>query len=389
VGSKQTITWSASNVTSGRFFVFRSTNGGSSWDTLADTLHYSSRSYLWEVSAPAGTQFRIKVANVSDTLVLAADSSNGTFTIVFPSNQPYVVDSVRVGTGPYGVAITPDGADAYVTCSSFSGADSVYVIATAQDSVVAKIPGMSQQRGIVISPNGAYAYVANENLGGAVTVIATTSRSIVTSIVTAVSPSGMAVSPDGHLVYAVHSNANFLTVIDAATRTVRFSITGGGLGDGVAVRPDNGRYVYSTKQSGFVFGVLDTLGFLFQTYPLTGKSGSSGIAFRPSGSEAYIAHATSGNVSVVTTANNQEAATVTVGGYPTGMAMTPNGQYAYVTQYSGNSLAVLSTASRILAATVSGVGSRPLGLAVTPSGRYVYVAANGSNRVYVVYTNGF
>lgn len=388
VGSRHLITWNAGNLSRGSLVVFSSTNGGASWDTLADTLHYSSRSYLWEVSGPAGTQNRIKVADVSGTQVLTSDSSDGTFATVVSGGQPYVVDSVTVGPGPYGVAITPDGAYAYVTCTSFSGTDSVYVIATAQDSVVAKIPGMSQPRGVAISPNGAYAYVAN-NLGGTVSVISTTTRSVVASIPTAASPSGVAVSPDGRRVYVVHSNADYLTVIDAENNTWYRETATAGLGEGIAVRPDNGRYVYSTKRSGAFFGVLDTFGFLFQTYNLTGKSGSSGIAFRPSGSEAYIAHATSGNVSVVTTANNQEAATITVGGSPTGVAMVPSGQYAYVSQRLGDSLAVLSTASRSLAATISGVGSGPLGLAVTPSGRYVFVAASASDKVYVVYTNGF
>jgi len=389
VGTKHVITWNASGLTSGSVLrVSFSTDGGATWDTVpkAGNLAYTARSFNWDISGPATTRGRILVANISGSQTLASDKSDTTFTTVLTSNQPYVVDSMRVGSGPYGVAITPDGAYAYVTCSSFSGVDSVYIISTANDSVVARIGGMSQPRGIAILPSGTFAYVAN-NLGGTVSAIATATRSVV-SIPTAASPSGVAASPDSRLVYIVHSgSSNYITVIDAKTNSVYQQIPGAGQGGGIAVRPDNARYVYSTRGSGS-FVVLDTLGFIFQSYSLSG-TGSSGIAFRPSGAEAYIANATSNNVSVVTTSPPGEVAVITVSGAPTGVAMVPSGNYAYVSQSTGNNLAVINTGSRAIVATVSSVGISPLGLAATPSGRYVYVAANGSNKIYVVYTNGF
>ena len=57
--------------------------------------------------------------------------------MIDPATNIVVVPSITVGTGPLGVAITPDGKRAYVT-NSDSG--DVSVIDTATNMVVATIP---------------------------------------------------------------------------------------------------------------------------------------------------------------------------------------------------------------------------------------------------------
>ena len=66
--------------------------------------------------------------------------------------------SVGVGTLPVGLAMTPDGAFAYVT-NLFS--NSVSVIATGTNVVAASVPVGQEPSDVAITPDGSYAYVTN------------------------------------------------------------------------------------------------------------------------------------------------------------------------------------------------------------------------------------
>ena len=79
-----------------------------------------------------------------------------------------VVTTVSMGSAPYGVAITPSGAFAYVTDNDLS---TVSLIDTGSNTVIGSpIPVGDQPTGIAITPNGALAYTTN-NTYSSVTVI--------------------------------------------------------------------------------------------------------------------------------------------------------------------------------------------------------------------------
>src|SRR3989304_24158 len=82
-------------------------------------------------------------------------TNSGTTTVsVIDTATNTVVATVAVGTNPLGVAITPDGARAYVT-NSGGGANSVSVIDTATNTVVATVGVGSSPFGVAITPDGA------------------------------------------------------------------------------------------------------------------------------------------------------------------------------------------------------------------------------------------
>jgi len=70
-----------------------------------------------------------------------------------------VVATIGVGSFPVGVAITPNGAFAYV--ANFNS-NSVSVISTVTNTVTATV-AVGLVRGLAITPNGARAYVTNLN----------------------------------------------------------------------------------------------------------------------------------------------------------------------------------------------------------------------------------
>jgi YVTN family beta-propeller protein len=74
-----------------------------------------------------------------------------------------VVATIPVGVSPSGVAVTPDGTRAYVTNAGSAAPNSanVSVINTATNTVVATIPVGTQPTGVVFTPDGTRAYVTN------------------------------------------------------------------------------------------------------------------------------------------------------------------------------------------------------------------------------------
>ena len=95
-----------------------------------------------------------------------------------------VTATVTVGYEPIGVAVTPNGAYAYV---ANNGGGSVSVISTATNTVTAKVPVGNLSKGVAVTPNGAYVYVTNED-DGTVSVINTVSSASPTPTSTSTSP---------------------------------------------------------------------------------------------------------------------------------------------------------------------------------------------------------
>ena len=80
---------------------------------------------------------------------------------VIKTSTNTVVKTVTVGSGPVGVAITPNGSDAYV---ANRGSNTVSVIKTSINTVVKTVTVGTAPDGVAITPNGSDAYVANVGL---------------------------------------------------------------------------------------------------------------------------------------------------------------------------------------------------------------------------------
>src|SRR5215813_7056169 len=189
-----------------------------------------------------------------------------------------VVATVPVGVRPIGVAITPDGTHAYVA-NRISGG--VSVIDTATNTVVATVP-VRDPFGVAITPDGTHAYVTN-NIPccflGTVSVIDTATNTVVATVPVGreTSPRGVAITPDGTHAYVTYQFPTIVSVIDTATNTVVATV----------------RFV----------------------------PGARGVAITPDGTHAYVAGV--GGVAVIDTATNTVVAIVPVLGELFGVAITP------------------------------------------------------------------
>jgi YVTN family beta-propeller protein len=144
-----------------------------------------------------------------------------------------VTATVFVGSTPEGIAITPDGAFAYVTNL---GSGNVSVIDTATNSVTATATVGSFPDGVAITPDGAFAYVTNRGPDN-VSVIETASNTVTTTVNVGDGPTGVAITPDGAFAYITNVFSGDVSVIDTASNTVTATVIVGSFPDGVAITP--------------------------------------------------------------------------------------------------------------------------------------------------------
>jgi uncharacterized repeat protein (TIGR01451 family) len=286
---------------------------------------------------------------------------------------------------PLPLASPVGGPFAYIT--NFMS-NSVSVIDTATNTVVATIAVGSRPIGVAVSPDGLRVYVANY-AGSSVSVIDTAANAVIATVSLASPfPIGIAVSPDGSRVYVTHdATTGHVSVIDTATYTVVATISVGVPGDdltGIAVNP-SGTRVYVAHSQTWQVSVIDTLtNTVTATIPV-GPVGvfPVGVAVHPSGQWVYVANQGSNNVQVINATTNTVAATIPVGSEPTGVAVNPSGSRIYVTNQGDDTVSVINAGTNMVDATIP-VGSAPLGVSVTPDGSRVYVANRGSNNVSVI-----
>jgi YVTN family beta-propeller protein len=253
---------------------------------------------------------------------------------VIDASSNTVVATIIVGLAPRAVAITPDGAHAYVPNEEDG---TVSVIATASNTVVATIPvvpvgGGANGVAVAITPDGAHAYVAN--VVGNISVIATASNTVVATIPVGNQPAAVAITPDGAHAYVSNFNDNTVSVIATATNTV------------VATIP---------------VGSVD--------------SGPGGVAITPDGAHAYVMNSPN-IVSVIATATNLVVGSIQVGYWqygpvPTGLAITPDGAHAYVPNEEDGTVSVIATANNTVVATIP-VGLGPWAVAFPPAVSYTF-----------------
>jgi YVTN family beta-propeller protein len=290
---------------------------------------------------------------------------------------PNVMGTVTVGSGPDGVAVTPNGAYAYV---SNHGSGTVSVIDTATNMVTATVLVGGQPAGVAITPNGAYAYVTNTG-SDTVSVINTTTNGVTATVHVGSFPERVAVTPNGAYAYVINQNDQSVSVINTTTNTVTKNITVGSGPTGVAVTP-SGAYAYVANWAASTVSVINTAtNTVTATVPV--ENMPLGVVITPNGAYAYVANWGGNTISVINTATNTVTATITVGSQPFDVTATPNGAYVYVASGGSGTVSVINTITNTVVATVT-VGSTPHGVAITPSGAYAYVTNYGGNTVSVV-----
>ena len=336
--------------------------------------------------------------------------STATNTLIDTDPEADGVQHIPVGDRPRGIAISPDGQEAYVANADDN---TVSVIDTATKTVVATIAVGDEPQGVAFAPDGATAYVTNIK-DYTVSVIDTATRTQTTTIAVGRSPQSIAVAviPDGTRAYAYVPNFkdDTVTVIDLTTHTPLPDPLGVGEGPlGVAATAD-GRRVYVTN-----FGAIDTdkgddngdtVSFIDTeknevvdndldedgVQHLQVGVEPAGVAVIPGTAlelvkrelkaDAFVANFLDATVSVITEEDiDPELSTPSFGvafnrrfnavnNEPYAIAITPNGLRGYTTLFGsrrdeGEVVQVFSTLAQTVVATI-GVGKKPFAIAIGP-----------------------
>jgi YVTN family beta-propeller protein len=289
------------------------------------------------------------ITNFSDNLVAVIDTA---------TNR--VVNTIRVGSGPSGVAAT--ATRVYVTNSN---AGTVSVIDRATSTVVATVSVGAQPNAIAVNPPGTRAFVAN-NGSNNVSVIDTGSNSVIATLAVGALPIGVAIDPSSSIVYVTCAGAAAVYRFDGNTNAFLGS-TGIALGIGGVLATSARVYVGS--------GLAPTLhssagGGTFAPIALGGVRVTFGIGADPTTGRVYVArpasalNTTGGNGGVTAIDGISVGSTTMVGAAPRGVSITSTGR-VYVANQASHDVSVLDSATGNLIDTI------PVGLSPIAFGNFI------------------
>ena len=288
-----------------------------SW-TLSQTLSYPASGASMHGIAVSPDGSHVYITGSGNELYDWQVTTNGVAaysrTIALPS-----------GSDPCGIALSADGATAYV-CLSIK--NTLAVVSLAAGTVSRQIPVGIAPWAVALSPDGNTAYVSDwggrfpvagdKTATSAGTPVVVDSRGVAASGVvsfvnlaagsetaetpTGLHPSALALSQDGRTLFVANANSDTITVIDTPSRTARESIL---------LRPD------------------PTLPF---------GSEPDGLALSPDGALLFAASAGNNAIGVVELPNAQHTNSLVQGFFPTDWypgAVVVDSTYAYVANVKG------------------------------------------------------
>jgi YVTN family beta-propeller protein len=334
----------------------------------------------------------------------AISISSALAMLLFLSFPPHVLASdglvftteavIPVGMSPQNIVVTPDGTRVYV---SNVQSNTVSVISTSSNIVLADIVVGDNPNGLAITPDGHFLYVANfvSNTVSIIDIDPTnqTFHTVVGTISNA-SINGadeLAVTPNGSMVFLTNQFGH-LGVIDTPTKQLVSTITGRGRPDGLAVSPDGAKlYVATDGFSGVAPGIdiinVATQQLIASTIfegPLAGSPGA--VRFTPDGVKAYVtnrAAAPNGAVFVLDVSTDLILHTIEGLDFPMSMEVTPDGKWVFVAEQAGNRIAVIDVATDNIAQTISDIPSAAF-VAIAPDAAHMYVSNVYDNTVTAI-----
>lgn len=298
--------------------------------------------------------------------------------VSFP--QPFRTNTIPVGSGPEGVAISPDGRKVYVANKT---AGTVSMVNTATNQVIGTTPNLNMPvHSLAVSPDNRRLYIVAGNVGSGIVFVKDSANlaDVDTILIsprdeTQPNPQGIAISPDGQLLYlSDNRDGGAVTILDITTKSTVNSVAMGTgyIPFGVAPSPD-GQHAY------FVFAGPTNQVAVYDvpttsvTSTFNAGSRPVGIAVTPDGGKVYVSNELDNSVTVFNTGTSGPTATTPVGTTPAGMAFSPDGSRVYVANRGDGTVTVLSTTTDQILGTPITVGSQPSGIAITPDGKRAYV----------------
>jgi YVTN family beta-propeller protein len=321
------------------------------------------------------------VATVSSTgLVTAVAQGSATIAAtIHPFSGTAVVTVVRP-THPEGViagtvALDSRPWDAAVSSRGTYHVSRLDAAAVARGDLpdfgfTASIAAGSVPTNLAFHPSGSTSYVTNQfsqNIG----VIDVAANTQVSTVLLQGDAFEVAASPDGRTVYA-SDNANHLYAIDAATGTIRATLTVSSICNGLVFNPSGTRVYASLLFSGEIVEIDAHDDAVIRNMPIGGGKLQK-IAISTDGSELYVADEAFGLLRVVSVESGTQIAEVPLSGGGFGVALSPDNAQVYVSILFSGVVQVVDRASRSVVKSIV-TGGEPRGIAFSPAGETAVIA---------------
>ncbi len=299
------------------------------------------------VTTPASVQAAIDVGKGPVLLAMAPDgmrgyAASGSTLAVIDTATNAVVARIPIDPNPVGLALTPDGGRALIT--TLFGVR-IMVVDVVGNRALAPIDLLLDlNRGgygrVAVTPDGATAYVANYAKQRLST--ADLRRGTSESALLDMRARDIVVAPDGRTAYLAgcqnYCSTGTIEALDVATGRIARTLTTGSQPLRIALSPDGAR-AYTTSSSGATLSVVDLASDqVLATLPVGPTP--TGLAVSRDGTRVYVASQPSGTVTAVDGAANTVLASLKVGREVREVVVTPDGRRLYVS--AGDQVAMLA-----------------------------------------------
>ncbi len=259
--------------------------------------------------------------------------------------------------------------------------NTVSVIDTATERVVATVPVAAGPDGIVVTRDDTQVFVSGSS-ASALSVIDAASDKVVASIEVGKGPQGLAITPDGRWVLVAVNGDDLVALIDTGRRAVVATLPVA-KPHTIAVRPDGKQaYVSSQEPGNFALVAIDlATRKLGATIPL--EKAPRDLEFGPDGKALYVTLAGVSAVQVVDPESNRIVARIPTGVSPH-VAHHFAGTAAGVVVVQGPGELMLFDPATNTPIRGVAVGKQPHWVDILPGGKKLLVTNEGSNDVSVV-----
>jgi PQQ-dependent catabolism-associated beta-propeller protein len=277
-----------------------------------------------------------------------------------------VVETIKVGQRPRGIALTKD--QKYVLVA-VGDDDTIEMIDTASNKVVDTLPSGPDPELFIDDPSGNILYVANEN-DNTVTIIDIERRARLGEVEVGVEPEGMGLSPDGKMLVSTSETTNMAHFIDTASRQIVANVL-------VDARPrfarfkEDGSELWVSSEIGGTVSVIDPIKHDVKTKIVFSIPGMRGEAIQPvginitrNGKTGFVALGPANRIAVVDGATHQVQKYLLVGQRVWHMAFTPDERYLLTTNGVSNDVSVIDVGALKVIDTIQ-VGELPWGVAIS------------------------
>ncbi len=342
-------------------------------------------------------------------ILVASESGDIVTQLTWDGTALAVAKVVPVGLmpadidGPHNVTSAPDGAAWYVTIAHGTPYGSLWKMSAGTDSLLGRAQAEMFPTTIAVTPDGALAFIANSDFHGdhprvnVVTIVQTATMTPITNLPACDMPHGVKVNHAGTLVYVSCMNSDEILEIDRQSlRIRRRHKTGEGMSHAsaggaalpmhaggttpataqhdcsptfVSVAPDD-RRLYVTCNHGNTLQVLDAAS-LEPGQEIPVGAGAYNVEPSPDGRWVIVTNKKAQSVSLIDAHSLKEVAKIpTSKPLPHGVAYSPDGRWAFISAESvgadPGAVDVIDLTRRTRVASIA-VPRQPTGITILPA----------------------